>query len=161
MVLVQIDKRLHSTAIKWSLSDLRVRAMFRNMAVFVLTVVTGAIFLIADALMLKFFMGPLFRQYLGEELLDGVRMPAALAFYGVYLFGMVWFAGLPGLREGVGVAALNGAILGLVAYGTYELTSWAVVRDWHPSMVAADIVWGAIVTSLAVSAGVIAAKALT
>lgn len=132
-----------------------------KMAVFILTITTGAIFLVADALMLTLFMGPLFRQHLGDGLLDGLRLPAALAFYGLYLFGMVWFAGLPGLREGVSTAALNGAILGLVAYGTYELTSWAVMRDWHPSMVAADIVWGAVVTSLAVTGGVLAARALT
>lgn len=131
------------------------------MAVIILTVATGAIFLIADALMLYFFMGPLFRQHLGEALLDGLRLPAALAFYGLYLFGMVWFAGLPGLRDGIGVAALNGALLGIVAYGTYELTSWAVMRDWHPSMVAADIAWGATITCLSVTGGVLAARAFT
>ena len=88
-------------------------------------------------------------------------MPAALGFYLVHLFGMVWFAGLPGLRDGIGVAALNGAILGLVAYGTYELTSWAAMRNWHPSMVAADLVWGAVVTATSVAGGVLIARALT
>jgi len=91
------------------------------MAIFILTIVTGVIFLAADAVMLSKFMGPLFRQHLGDGLLDGLRLPAAIGFYFVYLFGMVWFAGLPGLRDGVGVAALNGAILGFVAYGTYHL----------------------------------------
>lgn len=88
-------------------------------------------------------------------------MQAALGFYLIYLFGMVWFAGLPGLRDGVSVAALNGAILGLVAYGTYELTSWAVMRDWHPYMVAADMAWGAVVTAVSVVGGVLIARALT
>ncbi|MEM6577637.1 MAG: DUF2177 family protein [Pseudomonadota bacterium] len=130
------------------------------MEVLVLILATGAIFLVADALMLTFFMDPLFRHHLGEALLDGLHLPAALAFYVLYLFGMVWFAGLPGLRDGVGVAALNGAILGLVAYGTYELTSWAVMRNWHPTMVAADIAWGAVVTSLAATGGVLVARAM-
>lgn len=111
--------------------------------------------------MLSKYMGPLFRQHLGEGLLDGLRLPAASGFYVVYLFGMVWFAGLPGLRDGVGVGALNGAILGLVAYGTYELTSWAVMRDWHPSMVVADMIWGATVTAVAVTGGVLVARALS
>ncbi len=131
------------------------------MSIVILTLVTGAIFLLADAVMLSTFMGPLFRQHLGDGLLDGLRLPAVVGFYFVYLFGMVWFAGLPGLRDGVGVAALNGAILGLVAYGTYELTSWAVMRDWHPSMVAADMVWGAAVTAGAVTGGVLIARALS
>ena len=131
------------------------------MAILILTLTTGAIFLAADAVMLSKFMGPLFRQHLGDGLLDGFRWPAALGFYLVYLFGMIWFAGLPGLRDGVGIAALNGAILGLVAYGTYELTSWAVMRDWHPSMVAADMIWGATVTAASVTAGVLVARMLS
>jgi len=131
------------------------------MSVVILTLATGIIFLAADALMLSKFMGPLFRQHLGDGLIDGLRLPAAIGFYLVYLFGMVWFAGLPGLRDGVGVAALNGAILGLVAYGTYELTSWAIMRDWHPSMVAADMVWGATVTAISAAGGVLIARALS
>jgi uncharacterized membrane protein len=131
------------------------------MSVVILTLATGIIFLAADAVMLSKFMGPLFRQHLGDGLIDGLRLPAAVGFYIVYLFGMVWFAGLPGLRDGVSVAALNGAILGLVAYGTYELTSWAIMRDWHPSMVAADMVWGAAVTALSVTGGVLIARALS
>jgi len=131
------------------------------MDIVILTLATGAIFLVADAVMLSTVMGPLFRQHLGDGLLDGVRLPAAAAFYFLYLFGMVWFAGLPGLRDGPGVAAVNGAILGLVAYGTYELTSWAVMRDWHPTMVAADMAWGASVTAGSVAGGVLIARALT
>jgi len=131
------------------------------MSVVILTLATGIIFLAADAVMLTKFMGPLFRQHLGDGLIDGLRLPAAIGFYLVYLFGMVWFAGLPGLRDGVGVAALNGAILGLVAYGTYELTSWAIMRDWHPSMVAADMVWGATVTAISAAGGVLIARALS
>ena len=131
------------------------------MSIIFLTIATGVIFLAADAIMLSNFMGPLFRQHLGDALLDSFRAPAAIAFYFVYLFGMIWFAGLPGLRSGIGVAALNGAIFGLVAYGTYELTSWAVMRDWHPSMVVADIVWGTAITATAVTGGVIIAKLLS
>jgi uncharacterized membrane protein len=130
------------------------------MQILVLTLVTGAVFLVADALMLSAVMKPLFQRHLGAGLLDGLRYLPALLFYLVYLFGMVWFAGLPGLREGVGAGALNGAILGLVAYGTYELTSWAVMRDWHPAMVAADIAWGTVLTAGSVAAGVAVARAL-
>lgn len=131
------------------------------MQVLILTLATGAIFLVADAAMLTRVMQPLFRAHLGAGLLDGLRWPAAVGFYLLYLFGMVWFAGLPGLRDGVGVAALNGAILGLVAYGTYELTSWAVMRDWHPAMVAADMAWGTLLTAGAVAGGVLVARALS
>jgi uncharacterized membrane protein len=82
-------------------------------------------------------------------------------FYLTYMFGILWFAGLPALREGNPTAALvNGAVLGFVAYGTYELTSWTVMRDWHPSMVAVDWAWGTVITGLAAWAGVMAARAV-
>jgi uncharacterized membrane protein len=55
---------------------------------------------------------------------------------------------------------VNGAILGFVAYGTYELTSWTVMRDWHPSMVAVDMAWGATLTAVSAWGGVMAARAI-
>jgi uncharacterized membrane protein len=130
------------------------------MQLVILTAVTGLVFLVADAIMLSSVIKPLFQKHLGEGLLDGLRLPAAILFYVLYLFGMVWFAGLPGLREGVGTAALNGALLGLVAYGTYELTSWAVMKNWHPAMVATDLAWGTVLTAGSVTAGVLAARLL-
>ena len=131
------------------------------MSLLVLIVVTGLIFLIADAVMLPKVVKPLFERHLGDTLLDSVRrLPAAL-FYVLYLAGMVWFAGWPALQQGQpALALLNGALLGLVAYGTYELVSWTVMRHWHPSMVALDMGWGTGLTAVAAWGGVVAALAL-
>jgi len=131
------------------------------MSLLVMVVVTGLIFLIADALMLSNVIQPIFAQHLGDTLRDGIRpLPAAL-FYVIYMAGVVWFAGWPALRDGTPTTALvNGAILGFVAYGTYELTSWTVMRDWHPSMVAVDMAWGAVLTALSAWGGVMAARAI-
>ncbi|MGI3211444.1 DUF2177 family protein [Roseovarius tibetensis] len=132
------------------------------MSLLVLVFATGVIFLLADAVMLSTVMKPLFARHLGDSLLDGIRpLPAAL-FYVIYMAGVIWFAAWPALRDGTPSTALvNGAILGFVAYGTYELTSWTVMRDWHPSMVAADMVWGATVTAISAWGGVVAARAIS
>ena len=129
------------------------------MSLLVLILATGLIFLIADAVMLTTVIKPLFERHIGESLLGGIRpLPAAL-FYLLYMGGVIWFAGWPALRDGTPHAALlNGAILGLVAYGTYELTSWTVMRDWHPAMVAVDMAWGTVLTALAAWGGVMAAR---
>lgn len=131
------------------------------MSIFVLIIVTGLIFLAADAVMLPKVVKPLFEQHLGDAILGDIRtLPAAL-FYVIYLAGMIWFAGWPALRDGTpALAFLNGAILGLVAYGTYELVSWTVMRDWHPSMVAVDMAWGTALTAAAAWGGVTAARAI-
>lgn len=124
--------------------------------------VTSVVFLAADAVMLRNVLQPLFASHLGDQLYPGgFRLPAAVGFYLVYMLGVMWFVSLPALREGNTTSALiNGAMLGLVAYGTYELTSWAVMRSWHPSMVAIDMVWGTAVTAVSAWAGVMAARAV-
>jgi len=46
-----------------------------------------------------------------------------------------------------------------LAYGTYEFTNLATLRDWHWQMVAVDVTWGAVLTGVSAFAGVIAARA--
>ncbi len=131
------------------------------MSLLVLILVTGLIFLIADALMLPNVIKPLFEQHLGDAMLDDIRVVPATLFYVIYMAGVIWFAGWPALRDGApSTALLNGAILGFVAYGTYELVSWTVMRDWHPSMVAVDMAWGTVLTAVSAWGGVMAARAI-
>ncbi len=129
------------------------------MQIVILFLVTSAVFLVADSLMLRFVIQPLFQQHLGSQLIDGLRLGPAILFYLTYMVGILWFAGVPALRNDAPVNALiNGVALGVVAYGTYELTSWTVMRNWHGSMVAVDWAWGAFLTGLAAWVGVIAAR---
>jgi len=53
----------------------------------------------------------------------------------------------------MGIAAKRAAGLGLVAYGTFELSSAAVIRDWPPALVPVDMAWGAAITVAAAAVG--------
>jgi uncharacterized membrane protein len=46
-------------------------------------------------------------------------------------------------------AAVKGALLGLFAYGTYDLTNQATLRNWTTALTAADMAWGTIVSGIA------------
>ena len=129
----------------------------------ILFVTTSIIFLVADALMLRTVLQPVFARHLGDILYEGgFRLLPAVLFYLTYMGGILWFASWPALRDGAPtMALLNGAILGLVAYGTYEFTSWAVMRDWHPQLVVMDVIWGAVLTGGAAWGGVVATRAFT
>ena len=83
-------------------------------------------FLVLDGLWLGVLMGPTYKGLLGPLMLEQPRsLPAAL-FYGLYVFGCVAFVVLPALASGGWQrAARLGALLGLVAYGTYDLSNWA------------------------------------
>lgn len=127
------------------------------MTLIVLLVVTAVVFLALDALMLSLVIQPLFMQHIGPLLADPIRLGPAILFYVGYVAGLVWLVSLPALREGRSVVG-PAAVLGALAYGTYELTSYAIMRDWHLSMVLTDLAWGTVLTAVSAWAGVAAAR---
>jgi uncharacterized membrane protein len=130
------------------------------MSLIILYVATAVVFLALDALMLSFVMAPLFRQHLGEALLTDMRYVPAILFYLCYIAGLVFLVSWPALRDGAPVI-LPALVIGAMAYGTYEFTSYAVMKDWHPSMVAVDLTWGTLLTAFAAWAGVAFTRAVT
>jgi len=131
------------------------------MTILTLYAVTAVLFLALDALMLTFVIRPLFERHIGGMLLEDIRFGAAAAFYLAYLAGLIWLVSLPALREGTNMQALvGGMVVGAMAYGTYEFTSYAIMKDWHPAMVATDLVWGTVLTGVSAWAGVAVTRAL-
>lgn len=131
------------------------------MQVMVLLAVQGLCFAVLDAVMLSRVMQPLFRQHIGPLMLDGLRIGPAVAFYALYIAGLTMLVSLPALRAGsLMQAAVGGAILGAVAYGTYELTSHAIMKDWDIRMVVTDMAWGTFLSALTATVGVVAARAV-
>ncbi len=131
------------------------------MQIAILLAATGVVFLALDAIMLSLVMAPLFRSHLGDAMLTDPRLAPAAVFYLGYVAGLVWLISLPALKAGQpGQALWQGAVLGAMAYGTYEFSNYATLRDWHPAMVAADLIWGTVLTAFAAWAGVAVARAL-
>ena len=94
-----------------------------------------------------------YRSQIGETLRDRPNMLAAGLFYLFYIAGIVYFAVLPGLqKDSLAVACLNGALLGLIAYGTYDMTNLATLKNWSLSVSIVDILWGTVLTALSASA---------
>ena len=87
-------------------------------------------------------------------------MPAIL-FYLIYVCGIVKFAVFPALESHRWTTALvNGAILGLVAYGTYDLTNQATLKIWSPLVTIADLCWGTMLTASAAALAAVVARML-
>lgn len=117
-----------------------------------------ACFVAIDAVWLGVLMGPHYRAQLGPLLLESPRWPAALAFYLLYGVGLVVFAVLPALQQGGWQRSTRlGALLGTVAYATYDLSNLATLRDWPLGLSLIDIAWGALLSALAASAGLLLA----
>lgn len=107
----------------------------------------GLVFIACDAVWLS-LMGPrLYKPLLQGILSDTVRPLPAILFYILYITGIVVFAILPSTRP---ILALGrGALFGLIAYATYDLTNQATLRTWPTLLTVLDLSWGALVTGLA------------
>jgi uncharacterized membrane protein len=96
---------------------------------------------------------------LGDLLLDGFKPFPAIAFYILYVAGILIFAVAPALASGRWTTALaRGAMLGLLAYATYDLTNQATLRGWSSVVTIADLCWGTVLTGTAATIGFMAAR---
>lgn len=128
------------------------------MEIFVLAIVTGLVFMAGDFFMIPMVMRPLFQEHLGAQMLDTLRLTPAFLFYLIHIAGLVYFAGMPAMRDGSALTALiNGALIGLIAYSCYEMTSYTIMRDWSIRLVAIDLTWGVVISGLSAWIGALAA----
>jgi len=123
-------------------------------------IATGLTFLTLDALWLSQVAPRHYIPAIGEIMKPQFSLAAAGAFYVLYVTGIIFFAVAPALDKGGVMRALAlGAALGLIAYGTYDLTNLATLRSWTLKVTLLDMGWGAFVTAVSAAAGcAIAAK---
>ena len=120
-----------------------------------LYVISAMLFLVIDAIMLTLVMKPLFMRHIGDVMRDAPMLGPASVFYLFYVAGLVFLVSSPALSDAApGRAALHGAIVGAMAYGTYEFTSMSIMKNWSWAMVATDTLWGAALTGFVAWAGV-------
>jgi uncharacterized membrane protein len=106
---------------------------------------------ILDLLWLGTVATDLYNDRLGDLRAKDTVVLAAALFYVQYVAVIIGFAVLPAAR--IKDAALRGLGIGWVAYATYELTNWAVIEGWPASLVAIDIAWGLVLTTLVAAVG--------
>lgn len=120
---------------------------------------TTVIFLALDAVMLNFHMQPLFSRHLGDMLAENIRIAPAVLFYLAYIAGLIYLVSWPAMKTGAPVI-VPAAIIGAMAYGTYEFTSYAIMKNWHISMVLTDVTWGTVLTAVSAWGGIAVTRAL-
>lgn len=115
---------------------------------------TVTVFLLLDGLWLGLVARSFYRDRLGFLMKDNVNFGIAAVFYLIYTAAIIYLASLPGYRAGSAAAALTaGAVLGIAAYGTYDITNLATLKNWPVSVSVVDLAWGTVVTAVAAYVG--------
>ena len=81
-------------------------------------------------------------------MLEKPNLAVAALFYLFYVLAVVILAVNPALEKQQWIlAAFYGGLLGLAAYGTYDITNLATLKGWSVKMTIVDIVWGTVLTA--------------
>ena len=120
---------------------------------------TSIIFLVIDIIWLSLAVKNFYRPNLGELLLDKPVFWAAALFYLVYVLGIAIIVIQPSLNnDSLYYAFFTGLTLGIVAYGTYNLTNMATIKGWSYYVVFVDMFWGGILTGTSSYLGILISK---
>jgi len=123
---------------------------------------TAVVLLALDLLWLGVIAKSFYRAGIGHLMADSPNLVAGGIFYLLYPAGVLLFAVAPeawhgGLAAPTGLpwshAAVAGALFGLFAYATYDLSNLATLRGWPLHLSLVDIAWGAALTATAAAAG--------
>ncbi|MCP3470596.1 DUF2177 family protein [Bradyrhizobium sp. CCGUVB1N3] len=130
--------------------------MNRTMVLYVATLVVlmGLDFLFLGLIAKGFFVAEV-----GDMLGELKPVPAAL-FYLLYVVGVLIF--VSGSKDAAWQSTLlYGALFGLFCYATFDLTALALLKAWSWPVALVDIGWGAVVTAVASTAGLLVADWVT
>lgn len=103
---------------------------------------------ILDALWLGYIARDFYKREMGDLMAESVRILPAAIFYLGFPAGVL-VLGLWPMPPSLGEAVLKAALVGLVAYGVYDLTNLATLRHWSWKLALADIAWGTFISAAA------------
>lgn len=133
------------------------------MSFLVAYIATFIVFLAVDFVGLSYMIKPIFQRAIGHLMLENFRVLPAFAFYAFLVFVIMWFVSWPAITSGHSLGWVFGsaALIGAAAYGTYEFTNYALLKDWTVQLVAVDVIWGTCLTGFSAAVGVAITRALT
>jgi uncharacterized membrane protein len=130
------------------MADARLTAARFGLAyVVVLLVVLGL-----DAVWLGLIARDFYQREMGSLMSDTVRVVPAVLFYLLYPLALVYLA-LFRIPASKAEAVFRSAVVGLAAYGAYDLTNMAIVAGWPVTLSLIDWAWGGLAGAAAGAAG--------
>jgi uncharacterized membrane protein len=118
------------------------------------------VFIALDAIWLGLVAKNFYRNQIGFLMKSEINWAAAVAFYLLFVGGLVLFVITPAIEKNSWVhALLFGALFGLITYATYDLSNLATLKDWPFLVTVVDLAWGtALAASVSTATYVIAGR---
>ena len=117
------------------------------------------IFLLIDIIWLSQSFSYIYQPNIGELLRENIIIFPAILFYIIYPLGATILVALPSLEKVlIKTIFINGFVLGVIAYGTYNLTNMATLEGWSAKVVIIDMIWGGFLTGVSVLLGTLISK---
>jgi uncharacterized membrane protein len=120
------------------------------------------VFCAIDIVWLGFVAKSFYRNQIGVLMNSEINWAAAVAFYLLFVFGLVLFVIAPAIEKRSWMHALAfGALFGLITYATYDLSNLATLKDWTVLVTIVDLAWGsALAASVATTTYFISQKVI-
>lgn len=104
------------------------------------------VFLFMDALWLGVIAKDFYQKKIGFLMRESVNWIAAAIFYLLFILGLTIFSIEPAIEASSWIESFfSGALFGLIAYATYDLTNLATIKGWPISVTVVDLFWGSFI----------------
>ena len=134
--------------------------MTKLLIVYIVSIVA---MVVIDLISIRGVAKPFYQKHLGYLFAEKFKIVPIVLFYLIYIFGLMVFVVSPALSGTIplGRAVIMGALLGFVAYATYDLTSHGLIRDWPAIVTVVDMAWGSFLTALIAAIGISVGRLLS
>jgi uncharacterized membrane protein len=109
------------------------------------------VLLLMDGVWLGLIAKASYQQQIGYLMRQDMPIWPWLTFYLLYPAGIIYLAIVPSNR--VMQASFKGFVLGLVSYGTYNLTNYSIIEHWPLSITLQDWLWGSVLSLICANCG--------
>ncbi len=114
-------------------------------------------FLVIDFTWLGWIARDFYANQLEGLMAEDVNWTSAVIFYLLFVVGLLIFVILPALNGGsLAQAVYMGALFGLIAYATYDLTNLATLQNWPLMVTVVDLIWGGTLSAAVSTVGYLA-----
>lgn len=103
---------------------------------------------VLDGIWLGFVAREFYRSQMVAVAAENFNLLPAVLFYFLYPLGVLFIALTPP-AQGWTEALSRSALVGLMAYGVYDLTNMATLKAWPLKLALVDVSWGTFITAMA------------